>query len=165
MAQKFSFDVMSKVDLQEVLNAVNQAQRELSQRYDFKGSKFSIELNQGEHNIVITAEDEWKLKSIVDILETRLVKRSVPLKALTYKEPEDAAAGSKRQRIDIQSGIAVEKLKEMVKVLKGTKLKVQATIMEAQLRVTGSKKDDLQAAQQALKDADLGVHMEFGNYR
>ena len=165
MAQKYSFDVMSKVDLQEVLNAVNQAQRELSQRYDFKGSKFSVTLNQAEHNIIITAEDEWKLKSIVDILETRLVKRSVPLKALTYKEPEPAAGGTMRQRIDIQSGIAVEKLKEMVKILKGTKLKVQATIMEAQLRVSGAKKDDLQAAQQALKDANLGVHMEFGNYR
>lgn len=165
MAQKFSFDVMSKVDLQEVLNAVDQTHRELAQRYDFKGSKFSIELHQAEHNIVMTAEDEWKLKSIIDILETRLVKRSVPLKALTYKEPEDAAGGSKRQRVDIQSGIAVEKLKEMVKVLKNSKLKVQATIMEAQLRVSGAKKDDLQAAQQALKDADLGVHMEFGNYR
>ena len=165
MAAKFSFDVMSKVDLQEALNAVTQARRELAQRYDLKGTKSSITLNQGENNITITTEDEWKLKSIVDILETRLVKRKVPLKALTYNKPEDAAAGTVRQRIDIQSGIPTEKLKEMVKVIKGAKLKVQATIMDGQLRVTGAKKDDLQSVQQLLRESDLGIHMEFGNYR
>ena len=165
MAAKYSFDVISKVDLQEVLNAVNQATREVSQRYDLKGSKTTITLNQGENNIVIASEDEFKLKSVVDILETRLVKRNVPLKALTFNKIEDASAGSVRQRVDIQSGITTEKCKEIVKVIKAAKLKVQATIQDAQVRITGSKKDDLQAVQKLLKESDLDIHMEFANYR
>jgi len=165
MAAKYSFDVISKVDLQEVLNAVNQATREVSQRYDLKGSKTTITLNQGENNIIIASEDEFKLKSVVDILETRLVKRNVPLKALTFNKIEDASAGSVRQRVDIQSGITTEKCKEIVKVIKAAKLKVQATIQDAQVRITGSKKDDLQAVQKLLKESDLDIHMEFANYR
>jgi len=165
MAAKYSFDIISKVDLQEVLNAVNQALREVSQRYDLKSSKTTITLNQGENNIVIASDDEFKLKSVVDILETRLVKRNVPLKALTFNKVEDASAGSVRQRIDIQSGITIEKCKEIVKVIKTAKLKVQATIQDAQVRITGSKKDDLQEVQKLLKESPLDIHMEFGNYR
>lgn len=165
MAQKFSFDVISKVDLQEVLNAVNQATKEMTQRYDFRGTKAKIELNQGDNEIVITCEDEFRLKSIVDMLEGRLVKRNVPLKALNFGEPEDAAAGTVRQKIGIQSGITTEKCKEIVKHIKSLKLKVQATIQDEQVRITGAKKDDLQATQQALKDHDFGIHMEFANYR
>ncbi len=165
MAAKYSFDVISKVDLQEVLNAVNQATREVTQRYDLKGSKTTITLNQGENNIVIASEDEFKLKSVVDILETRLVKRNVPLKALTFNTVEDASAGSVRQKIDIQSGITTEKCKEIVKVIKAAKIKVQATIQDAQVRITGSKKDDLQEVQKLLKESNLDIHMEFANYR
>ncbi len=165
MAAKYSFDVVSKVDLQEVLNAVNQATREISQRYDLKDSKTTIELNQGDHNISIASDSEFTLKSAVDILETRLVKRNVPLKALTFNKVEDASAGSVRQKIDIQSGISTEKCKEIVKVIKAAKLKVQATIQDEQVRITGSKKDDLQEVQQLLKSSSLDVHMEFANYR
>lgn len=165
MAAKYSFDVVSKVDLQEALNAVNQANREISQRYDLKGSKTTVTLNQGENNIVIASEDEFKLKSAVDILETRLVKRNVPLKALTFNKIEDAAAGSVRQKIDIQSGISTEKCKEIVKTIKAAKLKVQATIQDQQVRITGSRKDDLQEVQRILKESALDIHMEFANYR
>lgn len=165
MAQKLSFDVVSKVDLQEALNAVNQALREVSQRYDLKNSKTTITLNQGEHNIVIASEDEFKLKSVVDILETRMIKRGVPIKALTFHKIEDAAAGSVRQKIDIQSGISVDKCKEIVKLVKAAKLKVQLTIQDAQVRISGPKKDVLQEVQQLLRESSLGIHMEFDNYR
>lgn len=165
MAQKLSFDVVSKVDLQETLNAVNQALREVSQRYDLKNSKTTITLNQGDHNIVIACEDEFKLKSVVDILETRMIKRGVPIKALTFQKIEDASAGTVRQKIDIQSGISVDKCKEIVKLIKSSKLKVQSTIQDAQVRISGQKKDVLQEVQQLLKENSLGIHMEFDNYR
>ncbi|MFQ5608319.1 MAG: YajQ family cyclic di-GMP-binding protein [Candidatus Zixiibacteriota bacterium] len=165
MAQKLSFDVVSKIDLQEALNAVNQALREVSQRYDLKSSKTTITLNQAEHNIVIATADDFKLKSVVDILEARMVKRGVPLKALTFNKPEEASGGTVRQKIDIQSGISVDKCKEIVKLIKGAKLKVQSTIQDAQVRVTGPKKDDLQEVQRLLKESSLDIHMEFDNYR
>jgi cyclic-di-GMP-binding protein len=165
MAAKYSFDVISKVDLQEVLNAINQATREVSQRYDLKNSKTTIELNQADNNIVVASDSEFSLKSTVDILETRMVKRSVPLKALSFGKVEDASAGTVRQKIDIQSGITKDKCKEIVKVIKAAKLKVQATIQDEQVRITSAKKDDLQEVQQLLKESPLDIHMEFGNYR
>ncbi len=165
MAAKYSFDVLSKVDMQEVLNAVDQANREVSQRYDLKNSKTTIELNQGENNIAIASDSEFSLKSVVDIIETRLVKRNVPLKALTFGTVEDASSGTVRQKIDIQSGISTEKCKEIVKVIKAAKLKVQASIQDEQVRITSAKKDVLQEVQQLLKDSTIDVHMEFGNYR
>lgn len=165
MAQKYSFDVVSKIDFQEVLNAVDQATREVTQRYDFKGSKTTITLNQKERNIVIATEDDFKLKSVVDILEGRFVKRGIALKAMTFNKPEEAFGGSVRQKIDIQSGIPVEKCKEIVKLIKGAKIKVQSTIQDAQVRISGAKKDDLQQVQQLLKESSIDTHMEFENYR
>jgi len=165
MADTYSFDIVSKIDLQEVDNAINQATREIQQRYDFRGSKTTIALDPKENTITILTEEEMRLRSVVDILEGRLVKRSVSLKALTYNKPESALAGSVRQVIGIQSGIETDKCKEIVKFIKDAKLKVQATIQERQVRVSSSKKDDLQTVIASLKGNDFGIHMEFANYR
>lgn len=165
MAQKYSFDVVSKIDLQEVLNAVDQTKREVGQRYDFKGSKTTIILNKGENNIIVTSDDDFKVRSVIDILDGRLVKRGIPLKALTYNKPEEALGGTVKQQIDIQSGIPIEKCKEIVKAIKEAKIKVQVTIQDAQVRVSGQKKDDLQIVQQLLKESSIETNMEFENYR
>jgi len=165
MAQKYSFDVVSKIDLQEVLNAVDQTKREVGQRYDFKGSKTTITLNKGENNIIVTSDDDFKVRSVIDILDGRLVKRGIPLKALTYNKPEEALGGTVKQQIDIQSGIPIEKCKEIVKAIKEAKIKVQVTIQDAQVRVSGQKKDDLQTVQQLLKESTIETNMEFENYR
>ena len=165
MADEHSFDIVSRVDLQEVLNAVQQAMKEIGQRFDFKGSKSNIELNKDKHEITILSDDEVKLKSVVDILETKMVKRGVSLKALAYGKPEPAAGNTVRQLVTLQQGIAVEKSKEIVKLIKDTKMKVQAEIQKDQLRVRGKKIDDLQAVMNLLKEKDLGIHMEFINYR
>ena len=158
-----SFDVVSKVDLQEVKNAIGQATKELENRYDLKGTGSRIEL-QGEELVLFSA-DEFKLKAVKDVLETRLVKRSVPLKALSYGTIEQALGQTARQRVTLQKGIPTEKAREIVKLVKGTKLKVQAAIQSDQVRVTGKNRDDLQAVIQALKAADLGIDMQFTNYR
>ncbi|HEX7151816.1 MAG TPA: YajQ family cyclic di-GMP-binding protein [Thermoanaerobaculia bacterium] len=163
MAQDFSFDIVSKTDMQEVQNAVQQAQKELSQRFDFKGSKSSIELAAEE--IVLVSDDEGKLRSVKDILETKLVKRQVALKALEYDKLEDAAGGTVRQRAKIVQGIETEKAKAIVKAIKDKKLKVQASIQSDQVRVTGRSKDDLQRAMSAVKEEDFGIPLQFTNYR
>jgi uncharacterized protein YajQ (UPF0234 family) len=165
MAQTFSFDIISQVDMNEVMNAVNQSQKEIAQRYDFKGSKSEITLNQKDNCINLLADDDFKLKSVTDILQGKLVKRNVPLKALIYNKEESASHGMIRQKIDLQSGINKDKCKEVVKYIKDTKVKVQAQIQDAQIRVTGRKKDDLQDIMTKLKDEDFGIHMEFSNYR
>ena len=165
MASDFSFDIVSKVDLQEVHNAVNQANKEISQRYDFKGSKSEISLNQNENQITVLADDDFKLKNVIDILQGKLVKRGISLKALTYNKEESATQGMVRQKIDIQSGINKDKCKEIVKYIKDTKVKVQAQIQDTQVRVTGRKKDDLQEIISKLKEKDFGIDMEFDNYR
>jgi len=165
MADNFSFDIVSQVDLQEASNAVNQANKEISQRYDFKGSKSEITLNQKESELMLLAEDEMKLRAVTDILQSKLVKRSISLKAMTYGAVEDAAQAMVRQKVTIQSGIEKEKAKEIVKYIKETKMKVQAQIMDAQVRVTGRKKDDLQELMQVLKEKDFDIDMEFTNYR
>lgn len=163
MAQDFSFDVVSKTDMQEVSNAIQQAQKELAQRFDFKGSKSSIELAAEE--IVLVSDDEGKMRSVKDILETKLVKRGVALKALDYAKPEAAAGGTVRQKAKIVQGIEIEKAKAIVKTIKDAKVKVQASIQSDQVRVTGRSKDDLQKAMALIKGGDFGIPLQFTNYR
>ena len=163
MAQDFSFDVVSKTDMQEVSNAIQQAQKELAQRFDFKGSKSSIELAAEE--IVLVSDDEGKLRSVKDIVETKLVKRGVALKALEYGKIEAAAGGTVRQKAKIVQGIETEKAKAIVKAIKDAKLKVQASIQSDQVRVTGRSKDDLQKAIALVKEKDFGIPLQFTNYR
>ena len=158
-----SFDVVSSVDLQEVKNAISQAMKEIVTRFDLKGSNSNIEL-QGEE-ILITSGDESKMKAVRDVLEERLVKRNVPLKALTFGDVEKALGQTARQRVTLQQGIPSEKAREIVKVIKQTKLKVQAAIQGDQVRVSGKNKDDLQAVIQALRASDLGIDMQFTNRR
>ena len=163
MAQEFSFDVVSKSDMQEVTNAVVQAQKELAQRFDFKGSKSSIELTAEE--LVLVSDDEGKLVSVKDILETKLVKRKVSLKALDYGKIEPAAGGTVRQKAKIVQGIEIEKAKAIVKTIKDAKVKVQASIQADQVRVVGRSKDDLQKAMTLVRETDYGIPLQFTNYR
>jgi len=165
MAQDFSFDVVSKVDLQEVQNAVQQASKEIGQRFDFRGSKSKIEWNEKELQLTLTSDDEHKLKSVVDILETRLVKRGIAVKSLDFQKVEPAANTTVRQLVKIQQGISSEKAKDIVKAIKDKKLKVQASIQADQVRVSGRAKDDLQAVMALLRDRDFGVPLQFTNYR
>jgi uncharacterized protein YajQ (UPF0234 family) len=158
-----SFDVVSTVDLQEVKNAIGQAMKEITTRFDLKGTSSTIDL-QGEQ-IQLASSDEFKLKAVRDILEGRLVKRGVPLKALTFGTVEKALGGTARQKVDLQKGIPSEKAREIVKVIKNTKLKVQAAIQGDQVRVSGKNRDDLQTVIRLLKDTDLGIDMQFTNYR
>jgi uncharacterized protein YajQ (UPF0234 family) len=160
-----SFDVVSTVDLQEVSNAIQQAVKEIGQRFDFRGSKSSIDLDKGKNEIHIVSDDEYKLKSVDDILQGKLIKRKVPLKALNYGNIEDAASSTVKQIVTLQQGIPTEKGKEIVKALKSSKLKVQSEIQKDQLRVRAKKIDDLQAAITLLKEKDFDIHLEFVNYR
>ena len=158
-----SFDIVSSVDLQEVKNALAQATKEIHTRFDLKTSGSSVDL-QGEE-ILVASSDEFKLKAVRDVLEERLVKRGVPLKALSYGTVEQALGGTVRQRVALQKGIPTEKAREIVKLVKGTKLKVQAAIQGDQLRVSGKSKDDLQSVMQMLRGTDLGIDMQFTNRR
>jgi uncharacterized protein YajQ (UPF0234 family) len=158
-----SFDVVSSVDLQEVRNAIAQAMKEIATRFDLKGTGSNVEL-AGEE-LVLTSSDEFKLKAVRDVLEGRLVKRSVPLKALSWGEQEKALGGTTRQKVALQKGIPTEKAREIVKLIKGTKLKVQAAIQGDQVRVSGKNKDDLQTVIRILRGTDLGIDMQFANYR
>lgn len=165
MAKDSSFDVYSKIDLQEVNNAVDQANREILNRYDFKGSKSEITLNQKDQELTLLADDDYKLNALKDILESKLVKRGLSLKAFDYQKEQDAGGGMIRQVAKIQSGISTEKCKEIVKYLKSLKLKVQASIQSDLVRVSGKNKDDLQEVITVLKEKDFGIFMQFGNYR
>jgi uncharacterized protein YajQ (UPF0234 family) len=158
-----SFDIVSSVNLQEVKNAIAQAMKEIQTRFDLKGSGSAVEL-QGEE-IALASSDEFKLKAVRDVLEERLVKRSVPLKALSYGNVDQALGATVRQRITLQKGIPTDKAREIVKLIKGSKLKVQAAIQGDQLRVSGKNKDDLQGVIRLLKGTDLGIDMQFTNYR
>jgi cyclic-di-GMP-binding protein len=158
-----SFDVVSTVDMQEVKNAISQAMKEITTRFDLKATNSDIQLTGEE--IVVTSADEYKMKAVRDVLEERLVKRSVPLKALTWGTMEKALGATARQKVSLQKGIPSEKAREIVKVIKGTKIKVQASIQGDQVRVSGKKRDDLQAVMQVLKATDLGIDMQFTNYR
>ncbi len=165
MADEHSFDVVSKVDLQEVSNAVQQALKEMGQRFDFRGSKSNIELDKIKNEILLTSDDEYRLKSVIDMLQSKLIKRQVPLKALSYGKVEPAASNTVKQIITLQQGIPTEKAKEIVKIIKDAKLKVQTEIQKDQLRVRAKKIDDLQAVMKILKEKDLEVHIDFVNYR
>lgn len=163
MPQDFSFDIVSETDLQEVSNAIQQAQKEMAQRFDFKGSKSSIELTKDE--LILTSDDEGKLRSVKDIVESKLVKRKVSLKALDYGKLEDATMGTVRQKAKIVQGIETEKAKAIVKAIKEAKIKVQASIQSDQVRVTGRSKDDLQKAMSIVREGDFGIPLQFTNYR
>jgi len=163
MTQQNSFDIVSQVYLAEVNNALNQTVKEVRQRFDFKGSHANVVLEKGE--LVLSAEDETKLRNMNDILQQKLVRRSVPLKALSYGDIEPAAGGTVRQRAKIQEGIPQEKAKEVVKFIKDSKAKVQASIQGDVVRVTGKDRDTLQDVIAKLKDKDFGIHMQFTNYR
>lgn len=165
MADEHSFDVVCKVDLQEVSNAVNQAMKEIGQRFDFKGSKSSIDLDKDEGVIKLISDDEQKLKSVIDVLQSKLVKRSVSLKALSYGKIEEAAGGTVRQAVTLQQGIPLEKAKEIAKIVKDMKLKITAEIQKDQVRVRGKKLDELQAVIGRLKEKDFGIPLQFINYR
>ena len=165
MAEEHSFDITCEVDMQEVLNAENQATKEISQRFDFKGSKSSIELDKAKGTITLVSDDEYKLKSVIDILQSKLIKRGIALKALTYGKVEQAAGNTVRQVITLQQGIPQEKAKEIVKLIKDMKLKVNAEIQKDQVRVRAKKIDDLQAIIAKLKEKDFGIHIQFVNYR
>jgi cyclic-di-GMP-binding protein len=165
MATQHSFDIVSKIDMQEVTNALHQTTKEMQTRYDFKGSKSSVELKTKDHQIVVLADDDLKRRAVLDILQNKFVKRGVPLKGLTYGTPEDAAGGMVRQTISLQAGIDKENARMLVKMIKDAKLKVQAAIQEDQVRVTANKIDDLQAVISLLREADLSFDMQFVNYR
>ena len=158
-----SFDIVCKVDMQEVTNAVDQARREVDTRYDLKGSKNEIKLEKTD--LIIASADEMKLKAVVDILQSKLHKRGIPLKGLTYGTVEQAAGNQLRQKISLQQGIPIEKAKEIVRMIKDAKIKVQASIQDDQVRVSGKSKDDLQRVMAMVREKDLGIAVQFTNYR
>ena len=159
-----SFDIVCQVDFQEVTNAVDQARREIANRYDFKGSNCTIELDSQKGELLITADDEYKMQTVIDILLTRLLKRSVPVKSLVYGKTTTRGKVLKKN-IDIQQGLSKEQCKELNLLIKNTKLKVQSQSQGDSVRVTGKKKDDLQQVMQVLKDKDLSFDIQFTNYR
>jgi len=164
MAQQNTFDIVSKIEHAEVVNAIHQAMKEVQTRFDFKDSKSNIE-TEGQETIVLTSDDDYKLKSLNDILQSKFVKRGVPLKGLTYGKVEQALGGTVRQRITLQQGIPQEKAKEIIKLIKDTKLKVQASIQGDLVRVAGRDRDTLQEVITALRAHDFGIDMQFTNYR
>ena len=166
MAIQPSFDITSNVDLQEVDNALNQARKEVAQRYDFKGSKASIEFDSKESKLVLVADDDFKLNALWEIVQTRLVRRNVPTKNLTRGTAQPAANSTVRQEIALQQGITSDKARDIVKFIKDSKLKkVQASIQGDQLRITSPSKDELQDVMRLLREQDFGVALQFGNYR
>lgn len=163
MAQQNSFDIVSQVDRAEIMNALNQTMKEVGQRFDFKGSNARVALEEKE--LVLTAEDETKLRNMNEILQQKLVRRGVPLKAFDYGKAEPAAGGTVRQHARIQQGIPQEKAKDIVKVIKDSKAKVQASIQGDMVRVSGRDRDTLQQVITSLKAKDFGINMQFSNYR
>jgi uncharacterized protein YajQ (UPF0234 family) len=164
MAAENSFDIVSKVDLQEVSNAIQQALKEIHQRFDLKDSRSNIAL-EGKDAVLLASQDDFKLKAVNDILQAKLVKRGVPLKALTYGNIEPAAGSTVRQKISLQQGIPTEKAREIVKTIKDSKKKVQASIQGDFVRVSGRDRDILQEIIALLKQKDFGIDMQFTNYR
>ena len=164
MAAENSFDIVSKVDLQEVSNAIQNALKEIHTRFDLKDSKSDIQL-EGKEALVLSSADEYKLKAVTDILQSKLIKRGVPIKALSYGTVEPAAGSSVRQKITMQQGIPIEKAREIVKLIKDSKKKVQASIQGDTVRVSGKDRDSLQEIIALLRGHDLGIDMQFTNYR
>jgi hypothetical protein len=165
MADQHSFDVVSEVNIQEVKNALDQTAKELQQRFDFKGSKSRVTLEEEDKALVLVSDDDAKLKGVIDILQSKLVKRGVSLKALDYGKIEHALAGTVRQRVTITQGIASDKAKEIGKAIRDGQFKVQAQIQGDQLRVTSKSRDELQAVIAFLKEKDFGIPLQFTNYR
>jgi cyclic-di-GMP-binding protein len=163
MAKENSFDIVSKTDYAELTNALNQTSKEISQRFDFKGSKAAVELLAKD--LVMTAEDETRLRNMNDILQSKLVKRGISLKALDYQKIEPAAGGTVRQLVKVQQGIPIEKAKEVVRFIKDAKFKVQASIQGETVRVSGKDRDTLQDVMAKLKEKDFDIDMKFDNYR
>jgi uncharacterized protein YajQ (UPF0234 family) len=163
MAAENSFDIVCKVDMQEVANALDQTRREVETRYDLKGSKNEVTLEKTE--LIVLSADDMKLKAVVDILQSKLHKRGIPLKALTYGDVEDAAGGTKRQKIGLQQGIPIDKAKEIVRLIKDSKVRVQASINEDKVRVAGKNRDDLQKIIALIREKDLDIAVSFDNYR
>ncbi len=163
MANDSSYDIVSAVDLQELNNAINQASKEMTQRYDFKNSKSEITINNEE--IKISTENEYKLAAIVDILQTKMIKRGVPIRNLNYGKIEQASGGLIKQIIKVQQGIESETAKKISKTIKDTKIKVQVQILGDQVRISGKNKDDLQKVMQLIKEQDFGLDLQYTNYR
>ncbi len=163
MAKENSFDIVSKIDYAEITNALNQTTKEVSQRFDFKGSKATVEL--ADKDLTLSAEDDTRLRNMNDILQTKFIKRGISLKALDYQKIEPAAGGTVRQTVKIQQGIPIEKAKEIVKFIKDAKFKVQASIQGETVRVSGKDRDTLQEVMAALKAKDFAIDMQFDNYR
>jgi len=164
MAQN-TFDIVSRVDMAEVKNAVNQAAKEIGQRYDFKGTNSTIDLDEKEHSLLLATASEFTLRSLTDVLQQKLVRRGVSLKALSYGKVEPAAKDTVRQTIKLQQGIPIEKAREIVKFIKDSKLKVQSSINGDFVRVSGKDRDTLQELIARLKDKDFGIDMQYTNYR
>lgn len=165
MAGTFSFDIVSEVNLQEVDNAVNQARKEIGQRFDFKGSRSSLEFNPREATITLTSDDDFRMKAVVDVLQSRLTKRGVPLNAVAFGPVESAAGDTVRRTLTLRVGIDGENARLLVRMIKDTRLRVQAQIMEDQVRVTGRSKDDLQSVMTMIRGAELPFAVQFTNYR
>lgn len=163
--ETFSFDIISEADLQEVDNAVNQAKKEMAQRFDFKGSKSSIEYSRVEKKITLVGDDEFKLRAVRDMLNGKLVKRGVSTKLVTYKDPESVFGGCMQQTADLAAGIPQDKAKELAKIIKGLDIKVQAQIEGEKIRVSSPKKDDLQIVINHLRKLDFPIALTFCNYR
>jgi len=163
MAAENSFDVACKIDMQEVTNAIDQARRDVATRYDLKGAKNEIEIEKMD--ITISSTDDMKVKAVLDILQSKLHRRGIDLKALTINDPVPAGGGLVRQKITLQDGVPMEKAKEIVRLIKDSKIRVQASIQEKQVRVAGKNRDDLQAVIALLRGKDLGIALQFTNYR
>ena len=160
-----SFDVVSKIELPEVSNAIQQALKEINQRYDLKDSHSSIELNEKDNKVLLASKDEFKLKAVVEVLESKLVRRQVPLKGLNYGPVTPAGGSTVRQEISLQQGIPIEKAREIVKKIKDSKAKVQASIQGDFVRVSGRDRDTLQNVLKLLRESDFGIDMQYTNYR
>jgi uncharacterized protein YajQ (UPF0234 family) len=165
MADEHSFDIVSQTDMQEVLNAVQQAMKEIGQRFDFKGSMSNIELDKNKSEITLTSDNDFKLQSITEILKNKFVKRNVSLKSLNFGKIDKAAGETVRQVVSLQQGISAERAKDIVKLIKDMKIKVQAEIQKDQVRVRAKKIDDLQSVMTMLKGKEFDYHMAFVNYR
>ena len=165
MADEHSFDIVSQTDMQEVLNAVQQAMKEIGQRFDFKGSESNIELDKNKSELTLTSDNDFKLQSITEILKNKFVKRNVSLKSLNFGKIEKAAGETVRQVVNLQQGISAERAKDIVKLIKDMKIKVQAEIQKDQVRVRAKKIDDLQSVMAMLKAKEFDYHIAFVNYR
>lgn len=160
-----TFDVVSKIEIPEVVNSIHQTMKEVLQRYDLKNSKSNIELNEKEHKILLTSQDEFHLKAVIEVFEAKLVKRKVPLKGLTYSPVQPAAGSTVRQEISLQQGIPIEKAREIVRKIKDSKKKVQASIQGDFVRVSSRDRDTLQEVIAMLRESDFGIDVQFANYR